>query len=114
MMNKNHSETNYAGFRFNKNQDRPKPIEQNDARSMLMKHQNFLKNLGVDEKHIPDNMLKEKSGVDERGYDKIMDQHALHVFMIRKGKIIQETPEFVSFKRVIGKDLHRIVPFLLT
>ena len=78
-----------------------------------VKQQNFLQKLGVEEKHIPEG-LKSGEPMQERGYDKMMDQHALHVFMIRNGKIIQETPEFMSFKRVIGRDLNRIVPFLLT
>ena len=79
------------------------PIEKN----LGSRHQNFLKNLGVEDQHISDNYK-------DRDYEKIMDEHALHVFMIRNGKIIQETPEFISFKRVIRKDLAKIVPFLLT
>jgi hypothetical protein len=75
-------------------------------------HQNFLKTLGVNDRHIPEGL--KSTGMEERGYEKMMDQHALHVFMIRNGKIIQETPEFLSFKRVIDRDLNRIVPFLLT
>lgn len=114
-LNKNLSETNY-NTRFKSNnlaKGSMAKIEEQSVNNRLAKHQNFLKNLGVDEKHLPDSLVKDKK-LDARGYDKVMDEHALHVFMIRKGKIIQETPEFLSFKRVIGKDLHRIVPFLLT
>jgi hypothetical protein len=84
-----------------------------DNGEIKVTHQNFLKTLGVNDRHIPEG-LKSGGGMEERGYEKMMDQHALHVFMIRNGKIIQETPEFLSFKRVIDRDLNRIVPFLLT
>lgn len=49
---------------------------------------------------------------EERGYDKIMDEHALHIFLIRYGKVIEETPEFVSFKRVCERDWHNLAPLL--
>lgn len=29
-----------------------------------------------------------------------MDKHALHIFYVRNGKIMNESPEFESFKRV--------------
>lgn len=35
-----------------------------------------------------------------RKYSALMDEHALHIFLVRNGKAIEETPEFESFKRV--------------
>lgn len=35
-----------------------------------------------------------------RKYSALMDDHALHIFFVRNGKAIEETPEFESFKRV--------------
>lgn len=37
---------------------------------------------------------------ESRHYKKIMDEHALHIFLVRNGSAIKETPEFESFKRV--------------
>ena len=38
-------------------------------------------------------------GKDARGYNELMDEYSLHQLMFRKGKLIDETPEFVSFRR---------------
>jgi hypothetical protein len=32
-------------------------------------------------------------------YDDIMDQFSLHQFIIRKGKVLDNTPEFASYQR---------------
>ena len=34
-----------------------------------------------------------------RNYDEIMDQFSLHQFIIRKGKVLDNTPEFASYQR---------------
>ena len=34
-----------------------------------------------------------------RGYNELMDEYSLHQLMFRKGKLIDQTPEFVSFRR---------------
>eukprot|EP00941_MAST-03F_sp_MAST-3F-sp1_P000844 g844.t1 len=34
-----------------------------------------------------------------RGYNELLDKHSLHQFIIRKGKVLETTPEFLSFKR---------------
>ena len=47
-----------------------------------------------------------------RDYDKLMDEHALHVFMVRNGESLQETPEFESFKRVYQLMWAEIIPYL--
>jgi IQ domain-containing protein H len=36
---------------------------------------------------------------DPKSYPEILDTYSLHHFIIRKGKTLEETPEFVSFKR---------------
>jgi hypothetical protein len=36
---------------------------------------------------------------DARGYNELMDVYSLHQLMIRRGTILEQTPEFVSFKR---------------
>ena len=41
-----------------------------------------------------------------------MDEHALHVFMVRNGEVLQETPEFESFKRVYGLMWAEVLPYL--
>ena len=35
-----------------------------------------------------------------RSYEDIMDTHALHIFYVRNGQIMHQSPEFESFKRV--------------
>jgi len=35
----------------------------------------------------------------EDGYVELMDEFSLHQFIIRKGKTLDSTPEFISFKR---------------
>lgn len=44
----------------------------------------------------PDNL---RQGEDTRGYNQLMDEFSLHQFIIRKGKCLDDTPEFLSFKR---------------
>ena len=34
-----------------------------------------------------------------RDYNELMDQYSLHQIIIRKGQILDTTPEFISFKR---------------
>lgn len=34
-----------------------------------------------------------------RGYDELLDAYSLHQFMIRRGRTLTATPEFVSFQR---------------
>ena len=34
-----------------------------------------------------------------RGYNELLDQYSLHQFIIRKGKVLDVTPEFESFRR---------------
>lgn len=36
---------------------------------------------------------------DPRGYNQLMDEFSLHQFLIRRGKCLDDTPEFLSFKR---------------
>jgi len=41
---------------------------------------------------------------DARGYNELMDVYSLHQLIIRKGSLLEQTPEFVSFKRTyIGR-----------
>lgn len=49
---------------------------------------------------------------EERGYERMMDEHALHIFLIRFGKVIEETPEFISFKRICERDWGKILPLI--
>ncbi|OQS02628.1 hypothetical protein THRCLA_05014 [Thraustotheca clavata] len=35
-----------------------------------------------------------------RGYNELLDTYSLHQFIIRKGKTLTDTPEFISFKRI--------------
>ena len=36
---------------------------------------------------------------DARSYNELMDVYSIHQFIIRKGKCLDQTPEFISFKR---------------
>lgn len=47
-----------------------------------------------------------------REYDELMDEHALHIFMVRNGKVLDETPEFESFKRVYSLMWGDMIPYL--
>lgn len=42
---------------------------------------------------------KKESTQDPRGYNELMDVYSLHQLIIRKGTLLEMTPEFVSFKR---------------
>jgi hypothetical protein len=46
----------------------------------------------------------------ERKYEEMMDQHALQIFMLRNGRLVSETPEFQSFKRLAK--MEKVRPFL--
>ena len=41
----------------------------------------------------------ESKDIDARGYNELMDEYSLHQLMFRKGRLIDQTPEFVSFRR---------------
>lgn len=53
-----------------------------------------------------------QSFVKEREYEELMDQHALQIFMVRHGKIVEETPEYHSFKRLAGPRWEKVQPYL--
>lgn len=102
--------TNSIGNVQNQNpREQMKLIKQeNDNKA---KQQNFMKTFHQDESKLGNIKYKE---AEHRDYDKIMDDHSQHVFQIRKGKVIQETPEFISFKRVCEKEWNRIEPLIFT
>lgn len=54
-----------------------------------------------------------QEGAKERLYEEIMDQHALQIFLIRNGEVIDETPEYQSFKRLAAKRWAKVMPFIL-
>jgi IQ domain-containing protein H len=39
---------------------------------------------------------------DPKSYPEILDTYSLHHFIIRKGKTLEETPEYVSFRRTFS------------
>lgn len=54
------------------------------------------------------------------GYIELMDEFSLHQFIIRKGKTLDQTPEFISFKRTyinqwagISFMIHQLEKFLM-
>ena len=53
-----------------------------------------------------------KQALQAREYEDVMDQHALQIFLVRHGKVIEESPEFQSFKRLAGKKWQKLTPFL--
>lgn len=48
--------------------------------------------------------------INEREYEEMMDQHALQIFMLRNGRIVAETPEYQSFKRLAKSE--KVRPYL--
>jgi hypothetical protein len=56
-----------------------------------------------------------------RSYNELMDIYSLHQFIIRKGKVLDQTPEFISFKRTyisqwgsVSYIIHLLEKFLST
>jgi len=56
-----------------------------------------------------------------RSYNELMDVFSLHQFIIRKGKVLDQTPEFISFKRTyiaqwgsVSYIIHLLEKFLAT
>ena len=56
-----------------------------------------------------------------RSYNELMDVFSLHQFIIRKGKVLDQTPEFISFKRTyiaqwgsVSYIIHLLEKFLST
>jgi|TARA_B110001450_G_scaffold255214_1_gene282195 IQ domain-containing protein H len=47
----------------------------------------------------PDGGKSKDPNAQARGYNELMDEYSLHQLMFRKGKLIDQTPEFVSFRR---------------
>jgi len=43
--------------------------------------------------------IKVDANTNARDYNELMDQYSLHQIIIRKGQILDTTPEFISFKR---------------
>jgi hypothetical protein len=43
--------------------------------------------------------LSKGGQVNTRGYNELMDEYSLHQLIFRKGKLLDETPEFASFRR---------------
>lgn len=43
--------------------------------------------------------IKMDANTNARDYNELMDQYSLHQIIIRKGQILDTTPEFISFKR---------------
>jgi hypothetical protein len=35
-----------------------------------------------------------------RSFNELLDEYSLHIIMIRKGRVIDMAPEFISFKRI--------------
>lgn len=44
-------------------------------------------------------LTDQKTSVGARGYNELMDEYSLHQLIFRKGKLLDETPEFASFRR---------------
>ena len=71
--------------------------------------------------HINNSMTDEVDYKNVRSYNELMDVQSLHQFIIRKGKVLDQTPEFISFKRTyisqwgsISYVIHLIEKFLAT
>jgi hypothetical protein len=43
-----------------------------------------------------------------RAYEQLLDDHSLHRFLVRRGRVVQDTPEFESFRRRCGTRWPRI------
>jgi IQ domain-containing protein H len=49
----------------------------------------------------------------KREFEQLMDDHSAHMIIIRKGKILEETPEFESYKRTYAQDWVTLAAMLL-
>jgi hypothetical protein len=52
--------------------------------------------------------LTEGPPVDARDYNELLDEFSAHIFYIRKGKVMHETPEFQSYQRILQFKWHWI------
>jgi IQ domain-containing protein H len=50
--------------------------------------------------------------VEAKDYEKLLDDHSLHKFIIRKGRVLSETPEFKSFRRTCNEVWSSLDPLI--
>ena len=55
--------------------------------------------LDLSQENIGQTLNQSEIKPEERGYNELMDEYSLHQLIFRKGKLIDQTPEFVSFRR---------------
>lgn len=63
------------------------------------RHQGIQEDGGAIQLAGPDGGKPKDPNAQARGYNELMDEYSLHQLMFRKGKLIDQTPEFVSFRR---------------
>ena len=56
--------------------------------------------MAVSSMDVTKSVEKKKDMKGTRGYNELMDEFSLHTLIFRKGKLLDETPEFVSFRRL--------------
>jgi hypothetical protein len=48
---------------------------------------------------LTNNYLEKASEIEIKNYNQVLDTFSLHQFVIRKGRTLTETEEFISYKR---------------
>jgi hypothetical protein len=82
----------------------------NPPRHLLVQHQQpVYQNPQLDTQNLSKTNLDMNT---LRSYEDIMDKHALHIFYVRNGKIMHESPEFESFKRVYSHRMEELKVWL--
>ena len=92
--------------------DKPLRLDTLMAYDNMMKIAEDTSNTLMIQTRIREATVSANKALKERDYEDLMDQHALQIFLVRNGQIIDETPEFQSFKRLAGKKWQKLIPFL--
>ena len=79
----------------------PSESPERTQRAVVAMPQTSVHQMSTSTKDIDNRSTKMQVDVDTqpRDYNELMDQFSLHQIIIRKGEILDTTPEFISFKR---------------
>lgn len=79
----------------------PSESPERTQRAVVAMPQTSVHQMSTSTKDIDNRSTKMQVDVDAqpRDYNELMDQFSLHQIIIRKGEILDTTPEFISFKR---------------
>ena len=75
-------------------------IESAKPTTLALKASAATQSMAVSSMDVTKSVEKKKDMKGTRGYNELMDEFSLHTLIFRKGKLLDETPEFVSFRRL--------------